>query len=247
MKLGPIGRVTALTLFVIAAVASIAYIEHVPTSRLASLFGVSVTVSDLKSPSPSPAVSSVPLDDRLPALSLGTVAVQTFSGTQLIRTAAATAVTSDGLLVTTSAATPFGSGSFTYQAATSQGSVVQAHRVAFDAKTGLVLLKADGLDVGTVEFTPPSGIRAGDVLDAVGATFALSHYVPVVLPVTVVYSADGVSAMLSYDRTFTSILAGARLVDTAGHAVGIYSNTPAGLIGSADISAFVDRYLGQNR
>ena len=245
MKLGPIGRVVALTLFVVLVVGAIAYIERLPVPRLASLFGVSVTVSDLKSPTPSPSV--IPLSDRLPALSLGTVAVQTFAGSQLIRTAAATAVTSDGLFVTTTTAAPYGSGSFTYQLATSQGSVVRARRVAYDARTGLTLLKADGLDVGTVDFAPDVQLRAGDQLDAVGATFALSHYVPVVLPVEVVYSPDGVSAVLSYDRTFTVLLAGARLVDTASREVGIYTNSAAGLISAAAISAFTDTYLGQTR
>lgn len=247
MKLGPIGRVVTLTVLVIAVVAAIAYIERVPSHRLASLFGVTVTVTDMKSPTPSPSVSVVPLDDRLPALSLGTVAVQTFSGSHLVRTAAATAVTSDGLFVTTTAAAPYGSGSFIYQIATSQGSVVRAVRVAYDAKSGLILLKADGLDVGTIGFAAEPGIRAGDVLDAVGATFALSHYVPVVVPMTVVYSPDGIHAVLSYDRSFASLLAGSRLVDAAGRAIGIYSNTASGFIGAADISAFTDRYLSQKR
>ncbi|HUO75821.1 MAG TPA: hypothetical protein VMU12_02840 [Candidatus Paceibacterota bacterium] len=247
MKFGPIGRVVALCALIVAVVGAIAYLERVPSRRLASLFGVSVTVSDLHSPSPSPTPSVIALSDRLPALSIGSVAVQTFSGSTLVRTAAATAVTSDGLFVTTSAAAPYGSGSFVYQIATSQGSVVRARRVAYDAVAGLVLLKADNIDVGTVAFSADAQIRAGDELDAVGATFALSHYVPVVLPLSVVYSPDGTSAVLSYDRTFTNLLAGARIVDGDGHAVGIFSGTSAGIVGATSINAFIDGYLGQTR
>ncbi len=245
MKFGPIGRVTAVVFLALLAVGSIAYLERHPIHRLASLFGVSVTVTDI-TPTPSPSPSPIPLSDRVPAFSLGTVVIQTFAGPVLVRTAAATVVTSDGLLITTSVAAPYGSGSFLYQVATAQGAVVRAQRVAYDAKTGLVLLKADGLDVGTVNFADGE-FRAGDTLTVIGATFELSRYVPVVLPATVVYSADGTHAALSMDRAFQTQLSGARVVDAGGQTVGIFlpGGTP-GMIGAADISAFIERYLSQN-
>lgn len=245
MKLGPIGRVVALVCAVLLVAGAITYLEHLPPGRLAALFGVTVTVSDLHTPTPSPTPSVIPLGDRVPGFSLGTVAVQTFDGAHLVHTAAATVVTSDGLLVTTSVAAPYGSGSFIYQIATAQGSVVRARRVAYDAATGLVLMKADGVDVPTVEFSDGQ-FRAGDTLSIVGATFGLSHYVPVVLEASVVYAADDEHPVFSLDRSYLPLLSGARVLDGSGRTVGMLSPVGAGFIPATDINAVIDRYLAQN-
>jgi hypothetical protein len=183
-----------------------------------------------------------PLADRVPALSMGTVAVRTLAGAQAVRTAAGTIITSDGLVVTTAAGAPYGTG-YSYRIVTSRGTTVAARRVAYDAQHALVLLDAELSDSGVVPFSDQAP-RAGDPLTAVSAGISGDRYAPVIVPVAVVSAhADG-QLVLSLDRTFVSALAGARLVDRAGATIGLLrAGTAIGMVPASAVNAFVARYL----
>jgi S1-C subfamily serine protease len=186
----------------------------------------------------------LPIADRAPALSLGSVAIQTYSGTVLVRSAAGVVVASDGLIVTTATAAPYGAtGGYLYQVTTSDGAVARARRVAYDAANGLVLLKAETTELGTVPFTSQA-VHAGDELTAIGATVLLSRYAPVIVPAAVVYAADERQVAISLDRTYMTMLQGARLVDGQGRTLGLLrQGATAGIIPASVINAFVGRYL----
>jgi hypothetical protein len=242
MKFGPLMRFLGVMTLIILSVAAILWIDRLPTDRIATLFGLSVTISDQVTPSPTPTLSVVPVADSVPTLSLGTVAVQTFSGTSLLRTASGTVVASDGLVVTTTAGAPYGAGYF-YQVMTASGAAARASRVAYDAPSGLVLLKVETNELGTVPFVQDAGLRPGDEASVVAATVVLSRYTAVILPAAVVYATDRTVA-LSVDRGYMALLYGARVVDRQGRTLGLLRPGAApGLIGAATVNAFVTRYL----
>ena len=244
MKHGAIVRITAVVALAVAAGAAVLYLDHLPPSRLASLLGISVTVSDLQhSPTPLPSVSVLPVSDQVPALSLSTVAVQTFSGPTLVRAATGTVVTSDGLIITTTAGAPYGSGSFVYQVATAKGALLRARRVAFDGAAGLVLLKAEGADMDAATLGSVPAARAGEQLTILGATVALSQYVPVVLQASVVYAIRQSDPVLSWDRTLLPILTGARIVDRTGLTIGLLRPGGTGIIPASAMDEFLRRQL----
>jgi S1-C subfamily serine protease len=245
MKPSYIWKVVGVVGLTLCAGAAILYLDRFPTARLASLVGITLTVSDGQEPTPSVTPLQIQLAEQLPGFSLGTVAIQTFSGPQLIRSGVGTLVTSDGLIVTTTAGAPFISGSSVYQVLTATGGVYRAIRVAYDAPSGLVLLKTDTADLpGTVTFSEGIRLRAGDTLSAVSATSALSRYAPVVLPMAVVYAIDERQTALSLDRNYLSSLAGARVIDTYGRTIGLLrmEKTP-NIISGAVINGVVQRYL----
>jgi len=242
MKYQPAVRMGVIVGLGILAVWAIRYLDRIPPQRLASLMGITVTVSDIGGPTPS--VSVLPVSDQVPALTLGAVAVQTYRGSTLIRSASGTAVTSDGLIVTVSAGAPYGSGSFFYQVTTAKGAVAQARRVAYDAGTGLVLLRAEGLDTDPVTMDGSAEVRAGDQLAVLGATIALSRYTPVVLPAAVVTAPTRAQARLSVDKDQLPLLTGARVVDRRGRTVGILKPGPVtGITDATAVEGFVRRYL----
>lgn len=244
MKTGPIVRIVAVVVVGAAAITAIRWFERLPSERLAALLGLRVTISDLSTPTPTPTGSSLPIADRVPELSLGTVAIQTYAGSVLVRSAAGTVVASDGLIVTTAAAAPYGSGSYLYQVTTATGTVSRARRVASDPANGLVLLKVETTEVGTVPFVEDARMRSGDELSAIGATVVLSRYTPVTLPVAVAYALDERTVALSLDRTYLNLLTGSRVVDSQGSTVGLLRpGTTVGVIGAAAVNAFIDRYL----
>ncbi|MCC6934089.1 MAG: hypothetical protein IT406_00105 [Candidatus Yanofskybacteria bacterium] len=243
MNSGAVWKMVGLVALVLVATWSIRYLEHIPPSRLASLLGVSVTVSDLdegvRSPSPSPSV--VPVSES----TLGSVAVQTFSGSVLIRQGAGTSVSSDGLVLTTSAAAPYGSGSFVYQVATPRGQVLRARRVAGDRASGLTLLKVDATDLPAVVFEPQATFAAGAELSALSGSVVLGRFVPERLPMWVVSWSDADHrVLLSLDRAYGARMHGARMIDESGRSVGIFrwGGQPS-LIDADGINAFLDRYL----
>ncbi len=224
------------------AVWAVSYIERIPPKRLASLLGITVTVSDINSPGVSPSPRFTPVGGDV-ASSMGLVAVQTFSGPALIRQGTATAVSADGLILTTSLAAPYGSGSYLYQVATPRGQILRAVRVASDAASGLVLLKADATDLDAVLFDVSSPV-AGQQLQAVSSQIQVSQFVPIRLPVWVVWSASRTT--LSLDRSFISSVLGARLVDAQGRSVGMVGlSTQPTFIDAGVINAFIEKYLSR--
>lgn len=234
-------------LVLIAAIA-MWYIDRIPRERLAALMGITVTVSDLTGATPTPSVSSSPLTDQVPALSRGTVAIQSFAGTRVVRSGAGTAVSADGLIITTVAAAPYGGGAYRYQIMTADGTVARAVRVAADAPTGLVLLKADTEFSETVAFSEESRPTPGAGLTAVSALLLATRYTAVILPISVPYLDAGGAPVLSLDRSFVAQLAGARIVDVRGAAVGVYSpaSRPS-LIGAVKVNEFVRAYLDRQK
>lgn len=243
MKYQPAVRMGVIVGLGILAVAAIRYLDSIPPQRLASLMGITVTVTDIGA-TPLPSVSVLPVSDQVPSLALGTVTVQTYESSTLIRSASGTAVTSDGLIVTTNAGAPYGSGTYFYQVTTAKGAVATARRVAYDAATGLVLLRAEGLDTDPVVMDGSAEVRAGDQLTALGATVALSRYAPVALPVAVVTAATRPQALLSLDRAQLPLLTGARLVDRRGRTVGLLKpGASVGLIDATAVEGFVRRYI----
>jgi len=229
------------------AVWAVSYIEHTPPQRLAALLGFTVSVSDTDTtpkPTPSPSNRLTPTDNDSTS-ALGIVAVQTFSGPVLVRQGAGTAVSVDGLVLTIVATAPYGSGSFVYQIATPRGQILRARRVASDAASGLVLLKADANDLDAVLFDQELPLSAGSQWEAVSAQVVASRFVAMRLPVWVVWSDEGRQTVLSMDRVYAGLMNGARLIDASGRSVGLVRNaTQPGLITAAQINAFLDRYLG---
>ncbi len=230
-----------------AAVWSVSYIDHIPPQRLASLLGFTVSVSDVgttSKPTPSPSTRLTPASGDSSS-TLGTVAVQTFSGPVLVRQGAGTAVSVDGLVLTIVATAPYGSGSFVYQIATPRGQLLRARRVSSDAVTGLVLLKAEASDLDAVLFSQVES-SAGAQWEAVSAQVIASRFVAMRLPVWVVWSDGDRQTTLSMDRAQASSFNGARLIDESGRSVGLMRNaSQPSLITAARINEFLDRYLEQ--
>lgn len=248
MKLGPVWKMVIVVALGGAAVWAVSYIEHTPPQRLVALLGFTVSVSDSTAtpkPTQSPSDRLSPIDGDSSS-TLGTVAVQTFSGPVLVRQGAGTAVSADGLALTTVAAAPYGSGSFVYQIATPRGQILRARRVASDQATGLVLLKAEANDLNAVLFSQDVPLSAGMQLEAVSAKVIASRFVPMRLPVWVVWFDEGRQTVLSMDRAYTHAFNGARLIDASGRSIGLVRNAiQPGLITAAQINAFLERYLGQ--
>ncbi len=234
-----------------AAVWAVSYIEHTPPQQLAALLGFTVSVSDIgATPKPTPSPAGGPSSFLTPINAnassvLGAVAVQTFSGPVLIRQGAGTAVSVDGLVLTTVATAPYGSGSFVYQVATSRGQLLRARRVASDAATGLVLLKTEVNNLDAVLFSEEVLLSSGAHLEAVSAQISASKFITMRLPVWVVWSDEGRQTMLSVDRAYAHAMNGARLIDALGRSIGLVRNgTLPSLITASHINAFLDRYLG---
>lgn len=240
MKFGATEKVVAVVVAGCAVLAAIRYIDRTPPRRLASLLGITVTVSDMQKPTPSPSTRADLAIDSTSA-SLGVVAVQTFSGPTLVRQGTGTAVSSDGLVLTTVAIAPYGSGSFVYQVSTAGGQVLRARRVTGDSATGLVLLKAESGNFDAVLFAEEAPAVAGAQLEATGARVVLSRFSLILLP-TWLISNDG--SVLSLDRSYGHQFDGARLLDSAGRSVGVlrWATVPT-LIHSGRINAFLEKYL----
>lgn len=229
MKSGQLIKFLGVLVMLILSLASIRWLDRRSASN---------TPIKTLSPTASPSL----VTGQVPTLT-GSVAIQTFAGSSLVRTAAATVVASDGLIVTTSVAAPYGSGSYVYQVMTSSGDVVRAQRVAYDSATGLVLLKVQGAETGVVLFDTVS-LRAGDEVRIIGATVALSRYTPVALPADIAYALDDRTVAVSVDRSYVPVLHGARVVDAQGHTVGIFRpGTTPGIISAAAVNALLERYL----
>ena len=246
MKLGPVWKIVVVVILGGVAVWSVRYIDRIPAHRLAALLGISVSVSDTNTtPTPSSSGNLTPID-AASASTLGVVAVQTFSGPVLARQGAGTVVSVDGLVLTTVATAPYGSGSFVYQIATPRGQVLRARRVAGDPVAGLVLLKAEANDLDAVLFSQEVPLSEGMQLEAVSAQVIASRFIPMQLPVGVVWSDEDRQTLLSMDRVYTNSFNGARLIDESGHSVGLLRNAiQPRLITAAQINAFLERYLGQ--
>jgi hypothetical protein len=247
MKFRPAWTMGVVVILVCASLLGVRYIDRTDPQRLASLLGITVTVSDLhQTPSPSPRVTPVGGDQT--AL-LGSVAIQTFLGPTLVRQGPGTAVSSDGLILTTVATAPYGSGSYVYQVATPRGQVLRAYRVASDRASGLVLLKVEATNLEAVLFvdTPASVFFAGAQLEAVASQIQVSTFSNLRLPVWVVGISQDSQPLLSLDRAFGPLFYGARVVDQAQRSVGMlrYGATSS-LIHSSTINTFIDAYLARN-
>jgi S1-C subfamily serine protease len=230
-----------------AAMWSIQYIDRIPAHRLAALLGLSVSVPETTpTPTPTPSNRLTPADAGQ-SDALGTVAVQTFSGPVLVRQGAGTAVSVDGLVLTTSFAAPYGSGSYVYQVATSRGQLLRAKRVANDIPNGLVLLKTDANDLDVVLFDQDTQLAAGDELRAVSAQMVASRFVFMSLPAWVVWSDAARQTVLSMDRAYTGTLQGARLITESGSSVGLVRTAAQpGMISAETVNAFLEKYLSQS-
>jgi hypothetical protein len=246
MKLGPISKAVILVVLAVAVLAAVRFLDRIPARRLAALLGVTVTVSDPMSAdaSPSPSVLVQPLSSQVSALSLGTVAIQTFSGSTLVRTGSGTIVSSDGLIITTAAVAPYGSGSYIYQVAIGDGRLLRASYVWRDG-SGLALLRVAATDLNTVPFDQNIAVYAGSPVTLVGAFLSLSRYTPVIMPAVIPYAADIRDIPLSVDRLFAARLVSARVVDEDGRSIGLVQLAGAypRMISAAVINTFVDRYL----
>lgn len=245
MKSGPIIRMGFLIASVLAVGVAIHWLDHVPAYRLASILGIHITVSDIKTPAPSSAtVSPTPITAQIPGLSLGSVAIQTFSGTHLLQTTTGTFVSSDGLIIAIAHMVPYGSGSYVYQVTTSRGLRERAVRVYTDSTQDLVLLKIGGAEQETVSFSDVTSLQTGDHTYAVGATIVPSQYIPVVLPVDVVYTTPSGFVALSIDPTYAAISRGLRVLDDEGVSVGILGGgiRPI-LVSGAAINRAIAAYL----
>jgi S1-C subfamily serine protease len=228
MKTGPLITLLGILVFGVLSIASIRWIDQQSTQ----------IPDQSKAPRPSPA-SSLHQDSSITS---GTVVLQTFSGSTLIQMAAATIITSDGLLITTAQSAPYGSGSYLYQVVTANGEVIPAQRVAYDAVNGLVLLKIQTTETGAVSFDDVE-VRVGDEVRLVGATVVVSQYVPVILPGDIVYEIRG-HTRISADRSLVSFFSGARVIDLQGRFVGLLSiGSSLGVVSSGEINAFLNRYL----
>jgi len=227
-----------------ASLLAVRYIDRIPPERLASLMGITVTVSDLGiTPSPSPRVTPARGDQTA---TLGSVAVQTFSGPALIRQGPGTAVSADGLILTTITAAPYGSGSYVYQIATPRGQLLRARRVASDPTSGLALLKADATDLDAVLFDASQTQFAGQGLEAISASVLFSKFISQRLPVWVVWVSQDGAATLSLDRSLGLTFNGSRLVDQSNRSVGIlrYASSPV-FVSAATINTFLESYLAK--
>lgn len=245
MKSAPILRVVAVVLLGCAAIASIALIERLPTRHLLSLVGVSWGESGGDAtPTPTTIATRTPLavSERVSSLSIGSVAVQTFNGSVLVRSGSGTAVSSDGLVLTTSAVAPYGSGSYVYQVATSSGEVLRAKGVW--RRDGLVLLQIAATDLSAVLFEEGDDVQAGREVLIVGALTSLSQYTPVILPATIPYITER-DMPISFDRGFQLLLAGARVVDKSGRSLGIILLTTSHpkVVSAGTLNAFLEQYL----
>lgn len=245
MKFRPVWKMVGVVALGVASLWAVRFIDRIPSQQLSALSGITVSVSDINAtPTPSPTPQPTPVfgDQNSP---LGTVAVQTFSGPVLVRQGAGTAVSVDGLILTTSAAAPFGSGSYIHQIATPRGQLLRARRVASDIPNSLVLLKTDANNLDAVLFSSAES-SAGAKWEAVSAQIIASRFVPMRLSVSVVWSDEGRQIALSLDRAFASSFNGARLIDERGRSVGMLRNaSQPGLVTADRINAFLDRYLGQ--
>lgn len=242
MKLGRSWKAAGVLVLGGAAIWLVSFIKHIPPQKLASLLGISVSVTE-DDVTPKPTPTPAPVND---SSTLGTVAVQTFSGPVLIRQGSGTAVSADGLVLTTAVTAPFGSGSFIYQIATPRGQLLRARRVASDAATGLALLKVDANDLDAVLFDAKSPLSAGSQWEAVSAQVVASKFVALRLPVWVVSSVGDRQTVLSMDHAYAVAFNGARLIDASGRSVGLIRNASQPLlIPAALINTFLERYLGQ--
>jgi hypothetical protein len=237
MKLGPIWKIGAVILLLLASAMAIHFLDHIPARR-----------PIIETPIVQPSPSSQPLTEQVSSLALGTVAVQTFSGSTLIRLGSGTVVSSDGLIITTSAVAPYGPGSYIYQIATATGSLLRASSVLHDS-SGLVLLKVNASELNTVLFDENISFQAGTDVVLVGAFVRLSHYTSIVIPAVVPYVTDGRDIPLSAAPAFTSMLAAARVVDPSGHSLGLVQLGGAypRMIPAVVLNAFIERYLAQTR
>jgi hypothetical protein len=234
MKYGPVWKMTGVVVLVILAGAAIVFLDHIPLRRITSL---------APTPTTKPTPSTQP-NSEVSALSLGTVAIQTFSGSRLVRSGSGAVVSSDGLIITTSAVAPYGSGSYVYQVATPTGALLRATNAWRDG-SGLVLLKVAATDLDAVLFSEQIPLEAGSTVGLVGAFVQLSHYVPVAMPAVIPYVTDTHEIPLSFDRVFAGLLLAARVIDDAGHSLGLVQ-LGAGyprMIPAATLNAFVERYL----
>lgn len=233
MKTGPVIRVTGLVVLACLSIAAIYYIE--------------TTTSDGLSPTTKPTPSAQSTNDKgdIPSLSLGTVAIQTFSGSMLVRSGNGAVISSDGLIVTLAYVAPYGSGSYAYQVATSTGALLRAQAVR--RSNGLVLLKVASSDLNAVSFDKGS-LAAGAQVRAVGALASLSRYTPLILPVDIAYVDQADEVALSLDKTYMSLMAGARVVDANGRSVGLVQpGSYARLLPASAINAIVEEYLAQKK
>ncbi len=240
MKLGPVGKAVVVVAVAVCALIAIRALDAVPASRLASFLGITVTVSDL-SPTVSPSLTPRPTG-YLSELSRGTVAVQTFRAASLVATGSGTVVSSDGLILTTSLAAPYGSGSYVYQVATTDGEVLRA--VGVWRVSGFVLLKVQATDLDAVLFEAETP-KSGDQVTVVGAFLSLSQYVPVIVPAVIPYAAESRNTVISIDRALLPSLYGARVVDGSGRSIGLIQPTYplARLLSAADINAALEKYF----
>jgi len=244
MKFRPAWTMVAVVALACASLLAVRYIDRIPPERLASLMGITVTVSDLSlTPTPSPRVTPAGGDQTA---TLGSVAVQTFQGPTLIRQGPGTAVSADGLILTTIAAAPYGTGTYVYQVATPRGQLLRARRVASDQASGLALLKAEATDLDAVLFDASQSLFAGQGLEAVSATVLFSKFISQRLPVWVVWATQDGAATLSLDRSLGLTFNGARLVDQSNRSVGIlhYASGPV-FVSAATINAFLESYLAK--
>lgn len=227
---------------VVSAGAAIVFIEQLPARYLASLSGMTLTVSSHTSASPTPTPVRTPRAD-VAGLSLSVVAIQTFSGPTLVRYGSGVVVASDGLIVTTSIVAPYGSGSYVYQVTSADGSLLRAKSVWRNG-SGLVLLKVTATDMAPI-FFDDSGLRSGESVDIVGAYMRLSSYVPVLLTGQIPYADDPSDVPLSMDRSFMALLPSALVADEAGHAIGLVQpgSGHARVITAESVNNFVERYL----
>lgn len=231
---------------------AINYVDRIPLHRLAALLGVSITMSDMHEGSPTPSVtphlaSRDTSGDNGTSAALSIVAVQTFDGPALVRQGAGVAVSTDGLILTTTTVAPYGSGSYIYQIATSGGQLLRARRVASDVKNGLVLLLADINNFDAVFFDTNASVASGVQLEAISAQIVLSHFAVTRLPAWVVWSGEPMYTALSLDRAYGYRMDGALLVDGNDYPVGVlhWSAQPS-LIGAVQIHEFLDRYLSES-
>jgi hypothetical protein len=243
MKNRPVLKLVGVVVFGLLVLFAIRYIDTVPSHSLLAVLGFSSpssSVSPTSTPSPSPAVAVA----DLPIHSLGTVAIQSFNGSTLVRTGSGSIVSSDGLIVTTAAVAPIGSNSYVYQVATADGELLRARAVW--RASGLVLLQVAATDLRPVLFQ--GEYQAGTQGIAVGAIVSLSKYTPLIVPAAIAYIGRQSDIGLVLDRNFASMLAGARVVDGDGHSLGLVQNgNYPRLIPALSINAMVDQYLAKNR
>ncbi len=232
MKIGPIIKMTGLVLLACLSIAVIRYLDSATAPKTA--------VISKSTPALSPVISQ-----DLSSLSLGTIAIQTFSGSTLVRSGSGSVISADGLIVTLAYVAPYGSGSYTYQVATSAGSLLRAKAVW--RASGLVLLKVAANDLNAVSFDDEIPVT-GAKLTAVGALTSTLRYIPIVLRADLAFTDQASDIALAFDRTYMSQLAGARIIEENGHSVGLVQpGTYGKLIPASVINTVIDQYLGQKK